>query len=561
MFQHIYLLYINVQNIYTYYIYFYPSYFIDSCGHIGCGRRANLPALGGGHSKHHFHIMQGNTTTSSDEDATKKKRPKIFRRILRSSSKSSIAAAAEEAAKNDKIDCVVCIDIVSKAVHCYLCDDYVLTDSDWLAKLRKELSEIEFKRNFEDGLVYPIAHSTSTDVDDDYEMVDQYPNSKLKSEGLKEEEKDSSPPPSPSLSPVSSFRKGITGLDNLGNTCYMNSVLQLLSHCSGFTAFFREFLRSAAPVRLAGEGGYTLSRQTTTRLKDELHKDQTPDELALTEATHALLRVLWSGRWKSIQPRAFVNAVWKHSILFAARKQQDANEFLNFYLGRLDDELKNPKATTSVMLDLFGIEQYQEVECDECKTISKKVEPLLGLVLSIPDEVEPDDETMSEAFTSIHLTDCFKSLQASGRFIEDNKFECDVCQEKKDASWRVTLQRRPQSLLISFRRTLWNKKKGLHKDSRKIVFPLELDASNLLGVGNEKTPDSDFDGCHYSLQAVVSHSGSSPLVGHYICYGRVGDDWYLFNDSHVSPATESNVLEVEAFILLYERRTIPSIDE
>ena len=312
---------------------------------------------------------------------------------------------------------------------------------------------------------------------------------------------------------------------------------------------------------MAGEGGYTLSRQTTTRLKDDLHKDHTPDELALTNATHALLRVLWSGRWKSIQPRVFVNAVWKHSVLFAARKQQDANEFLNFYLGRLDDELKNPKATTSVMLDLFGIEQYQEVECDQCKTISKKVEPLLGLVLSIPDEVEPDDETMAEAFTSIHLTDCFKSLQASGRFIEDNKFECDVCQEKKDASWRVTLQRRPQSLLISFRRTQWTKKKGLHKDSRKIVFPLELDASNLLGASNEKTPDSDFDGCHYSLQAVVSHSGSSPLVGHYICYAKVGTDWFLFNDSHVSPATESNVLEVEAFILLYERRTIPSIDE
>ena len=93
-----------------------------------------------------------------------------------------------------------------------------------------------------------------------------------------------------------------------------------------------------------------ISRQSTTRLKDALHDDECPDQLALAGATHALLRVLWSGRWRSISPRYFVNAVWKHSTLFAARKQQDANEFLNFYLGRVDDELKPRTAKTSVMV-------------------------------------------------------------------------------------------------------------------------------------------------------------------------------------------------------------------
>lgn len=288
------------------------------------------------------------------------------------------------------------------------------------------------------------------------------------------------------------------------------------------------------------------------RLKDALHDNQSPDKLALTEAIHALLRVLWSGRWRSISPRYFVNAVWKHSILFAARKQQDANEFLNFFLGRLDDELKPRNAANSVMLDLFGIDQYQEVQCDECKTVSKKTEPLLGLVLSLPDEVNANP---------IQLLDCFKSLQATGRFVDENQFDCDVCQAKKDAEWRVTLQRRPQSLLISFRRTLWNKERGLHKDSRRVKFPIELDASNLISVGNAKIPDDDFEGCHYTLKAVVSHSGSSPFVGHYIAYARSSSKWFLFNDSSVTPATESSVLDVQAFILLYERRTIPSIND
>lgn len=273
-----------------------------------------------------------------------------------------------------------------------------------------------------------------------------------------------------------------------------------------------------------------------------------------------------------------MNAVWKHSALFAARKQQDANEFINFFLGRVDDELKPRAATTSVMvsdndrrldvctthpsvsnsipqMDLFGINQFQEVRCDICQTVSRRTEPLLGVVLSLPEKLsrQKSDE--------IQLLDCFKSLQSTGRFVGKNQFDCEICRKKTDAEWRVTLQRRPQSLLISLRRTLWDKVKGLHKDSRRVIFPLELDASDLLGRGNETSPDEDFDGCHYTLKAVVSHSGSTPIVGHYIAYARNSNRWFLFNDSSVTLVTESNVLDVEAFILLYERRTIPSINE
>ena len=204
----------------------------------------------------------------------------------------------------------------------------------------------------------------------------------------------------------------------------------------------------------------------------------------------------------------------------------------------------------------------QEVQCDGCKTISKKTEPLLGLVLSIPDDDAKETSGVQQSNNSgIQLKDCFRSLQSTGRFVGENQFECDTCKAKKDAEWTVTLQRRPQSLLISIRRTLWNKAKGLHKDSRRVRFPLEFDASDIIGIGSDKSPDGDFDGCHYTLKSVVSHSGSSPLVGHYIVYCNVKGMWHLFNDSSVTPASESSILDAEAFILLYERRTIPSTNE
>lgn len=558
-----------------------------SCGHIGCGRRAHLPALGGGHSKHHYHTTHGNTVvaackTASDDGSNSNesnnnhwtKKSKILKLVRRSSRKKkhknidkeevTIAASAEEVSNDKEEDegedaensCgghEVCIDIVSKAVHCYACDDYILSDAKWLAELRQEAIEIELRKDVmsisttsssstTDDEVLDQKQSSSFD-DHDFEMVDA-PNAK-KSRGK--------------------FAHGITGLDNLGNTCYMNSVLQMLSHCSGFRSFFRDFLKAAAPLQLAGDGGYKILRQTTVRLKETLHEDQPPDELVLTEATHALLRVLWSGRWRSIKPRYFVNAVWQHGGLFAARKQQDANEFLNFYLGRVDDELKAPNAKNSVMMDLFGVDQFQQVQCDECKTVTKRTEPLLGLVLSLPDDQRKssDKPSLEEEDTTkegdvIELIDCVKTLRSTGRFTGDDKFDCETCKEKTDASWNVTLQKRPQSLLISFRRTLWSIEKGVHKDSRRASFPLELDASEILDVGNEKIPDDDFESCHYNLTSVVSHSGSTPFVGHYIAYARNKDGWFLFNDSSVTSVKDSEVLEAEAFILLYERRGIPT---
>jgi len=113
------------------------------------------------------------------------------------------------------------------------------------------------------------------------------------------------------------------------------------------------------------------------------------------------------------------------------------------------------------------------------------------------DDADITDADEAKSDSIVDLLDCFKTLQATGRFVDENQFDCDACKDKKDAEWRVTLQRCPPSLLISFRRTLWDRVKGLYKDSRRVNFPIELDASDLLGIGNEKTPDDDFEGCHY----------------------------------------------------------------
>eukprot|EP00804_Cyclotella_cryptica_P030039 CCRYP_016941-RA/>CCRYP_016941-RA protein AED:0.38 eAED:0.36 QI:0/0/0/1/0/0/2/0/174 len=172
-------------------------------------------------------------------------------------------------------------------------------------------------------------------------------------------------------------------------------------------------------------------------------------------------------------------------------------------------------------------------------------------MLSLPDENNRNKEAVESKSDGVFsLADCFKSLKTTGRFVDKNQFDCKTCQCKTNALWSVALQRQPQSLLISLRRTLWNLEKGLQKDSRRVKFPIELDCSDILDLEKNRTsPDEDFEGCHYGLNSVVSHSGSSPR-------GTV----VLFNDSSVTPTSEASVLKAEAFILMYERLGILSIE-
>ena len=110
---------------------------------------------------------------------------------------------------------------------------------------------------------------------------------------------------------------GLTGIRNLGNTCFMSSIIQCLSNTELFVKFF-----------LSDQFKKDINRQNVLGFKGEI-----ADEFAV------IMKALWTGRCKVISPHRFKYLIEEFNQLFVSNEQQDAQEFLLFLLDGLHEDL------------------------------------------------------------------------------------------------------------------------------------------------------------------------------------------------------------------------------
>lgn len=183
---------------------------------------------------------------------------------------------------------------------------------------------------------------------------------------------------------------GMCGLANLGNTCFMNSVLQCLSNTPPLCFYF-------------------LNNQHLTELNMENPLGMRGE---IAKAFGNLIHEMWSGKHQSTVPRAFKQQVSRFAPQFSGYQQHDSQEMLTFILDALNEDLNRVrnkpyielkdaagrpdavvakeawlnyrKRNSSIITDLFFGLLKSTVVCPECVKVSVTFDPFCMLQLPLP---------------------------------------------------------------------------------------------------------------------------------------------------------------------------------
>jgi ubiquitin carboxyl-terminal hydrolase 8 len=335
--------------------------------------------------------------------------------------------------------------------------------------------------------------------------------------------------------------RGLCGLVNFGNTCYMNSAIQCLACIGKLNKYFlkKEFL-------------------------EDLNKGK--PELNLIIQWYKLLLGKYTKN-SVISPESFRREIRIVSLKeglnlnFVGNGQNDVQEFLIFLIDKMHNgvcrkvninitgEVKNDldkcaldamkmwklffKDNYSIFIDLFYCQNSSRIYDLDKKILSTNYDPICYHAIPIPEKEEPNIYDCFDLFTTMELIDDKDNLY----FNEETKEYIKYYKEIK--FWSL-----PKVLIVVLKRFMNNG----NKITKKIDFPLKnLDLCKYC-VGYRKKSNV------YDLMGVSNHVGSLQ-GGHYFAYCRMDDgNWYNFNDTSVSRISENEVVTEKAYCLFYMKK-------
>ena len=294
-------------------------------------------------------------------------------------------------------------------------------------------------------------------------------------------------------------RTSFNGLENLGQTCYFNSIVQCIFHCP----LLRETIKSAP-------------------------------QSVLSVAVIRELRLLFTqmGKKSSLgylkTLRCFSAAINIPECKEANMNKNRQEDACMFFLRLIEHFRKKFKPLS----DIFEGDLRSTVTCQRCFTSYTKTDPFGLLPLAFPEDKNEHD--VSYTHDVYDLLDDFVTPEIiSG-------YNCARCSTQNPTEKTLDILSTPKVLVLQLKRF-----QGLQKVEDFVRFPSNL-RLNFAGVGN---------GEHqlYHLTGVVCHIGQSLANGHYVAYVLAEEKWLLADDKTVQQVPYRTVKSQEVYLLFYVR--------
>lgn len=335
-------------------------------------------------------------------------------------------------------------------------------------------------------------------------------------------------------------KKGLCGLENCGNTCYINTITQCINNDREFIKYF-----------LTEEYKEDVNKSNSYPLNEfiEITKNLYKENTHISPMNYLM----------KIKNLAYKDPCYQELI---GSGQADSQEFLQFFLEKLHEQLKynidcsisgeSENETDTIALQAYKawnnyftingyskiIEQFYGQEYSNITSStdlsysSKTFSPFSSISVEIPSEFRKQ---------SCELYDCLDNYTRKELNITHTQHNSDT-QNKYDKQlyfWSL-----PKTLIIIIKRY----DNHLRKKNNVVRFPIHDFnlRSYSIGYNNNKNI--------YDLFAISNHSGDMN-GGHYWCYAKNADNqWYNFNDRNVSSIQESELITHNAYCLFYKKK-------
>ena len=347
------------------------------------------------------------------------------------------------------------------------------------------------------------------------------------------------------MDPKKEKAHGKVGLVNLGNSCFLNSVIQSLRYCTDFSNYFTS-------------GAYMA------------HLKNDRPTAAIVEETADVFKGMWNGDVRaraSMAPRGFVASSARISSqsptfeeLFRGG-QEDSAEALTFVLDAIHegvsrkvkmDVVGTPKTSEDVhqikalqawsefyakgyspVVEQFFGQLMTATICRNCKNKHSRFDPWMMIKAPI-DAAAGNNQPLSACID-----------KAFDKEVVDD-YECENCKTRGQVDLEHTISKLPPVIILSLKR--------FDNNNNKIRTKIDIDLDKTDFAKWISFPSvAKHISTEYTIFAAIEHHGGS-RGGHYLSYAKHNGAWISYDDQQISDVPTDRVINNDTYVLFMTRK-------